>query len=213
MVQRPTFDLRHAASIRGKAVASFLTDYADQAVLLPVAAVVALALFVSGWHRGAFAWVLAVLGVLGFMLGLKVTSMACGHLLLGPELRSPSGHTAAAATIYGGLFVLVARRHLGGAGWCFVFPAAVALLIGTTRLALGVHTVVEVVLGAAVGVSGAAIAVRLAGRPPAGLHLGRLAATVAAVAVFSHGFHLRAEASIGHWRLLDAWPLSLCTSR
>src|SRR6185312_16248330 len=193
-------------------MASYVTDYADQAVLLPIAAIVAFALFVSGWRRGALAWGLAVAGMLGLMLALKLVSMACGHLVLGPELHSPSGHTAAAATIYGGLLVLLARQHLRGARWPFVFPVSVARLIGHTRLTLGAHTAVAAVLGAAVGITGAAVAARLAGHPPAGVRLGRLAAAVAAIAILFHGFHLRAEAAIGDTYLLRVWPLSVCTA-
>ncbi len=39
---------------------NFLTDFADQAVVLPFALVVAVALGVAGWWRGAFAWIAGV---------------------------------------------------------------------------------------------------------------------------------------------------------
>ena len=41
---------------------TFLTDFADQAVLLPVAAGVAIMLLLLGWRRGALAWTVAVCG-------------------------------------------------------------------------------------------------------------------------------------------------------
>jgi hypothetical protein len=34
----------------------FVTDFADQAVVLPLALTICLALAVAGWRRGALAW-------------------------------------------------------------------------------------------------------------------------------------------------------------
>src|SRR5450432_1483592 len=57
---------------------NFLTDFADQAVVLPVAVVVAIVLAVMGWRRGALVW-LGVLGVtFGVILVLKLGFLACG---------------------------------------------------------------------------------------------------------------------------------------
>src|SRR5579875_3218007 len=134
------------------ALASFLTDFADQAVLLPLAVVVAIALYCSGWRRGAMAWVLGVVAVLGVMLALKLAAAACGPILFDRALRSPSGHTAAAAAIYGALIALLVLRA-PERGHVRLLPAIiVAVTVGTTRLVLGFHTGIEVVVGGIVGV-------------------------------------------------------------
>ena len=39
---------------------TFLTDFADQAVVLPLVLVLALVLAAQGWRRGAAAWLVAV---------------------------------------------------------------------------------------------------------------------------------------------------------
>lgn len=54
----------------------FLTDFADQAVMLPLALAVAIALAVMGWRRGAMVWLGIVCGTFGLMLGLKFIFMA-----------------------------------------------------------------------------------------------------------------------------------------
>lgn len=167
----------------------------------------------SGWRRGAIVWVLAVGAVLGAMLPLKLVSMTCGHLVAGRELHSPSGHTAASAAIYGGLGALLAclpRRYAWR--WWLLAPVAVALVIGATRIALGVHTVMDVALGGSVGVVGALAAAALAGSPPPGFRLGPIAAVVTATAQAFHGIHLPAEAAIGRAPLLRIWPLSACAA-
>ena len=76
--------------------AQFITDFADQAVVLPLAVCAGIFLRIAGWMRGALVWAAAVIGVLGTMLVLKLVFQACGHLLPFPSVHSPSGHTASA---------------------------------------------------------------------------------------------------------------------
>ena len=45
----------------------FVTDFADQAVILPLLLMVAIALWWCGWRRGALAW---AIGVAASQLGL-----------------------------------------------------------------------------------------------------------------------------------------------
>ena len=186
----------------------FLTDFADEAVVLPVAAVVLAVLLMLGWRRGALAWFFGVGGVLGTMLVLKLIVFACIWRLPDLALSSPSGHTAAAAVVYGGLLALLARQR-GGALLGALAGGAFALLVGFTRLALHVHTVPDVVVGAAVGVTGAMLLRRFAGDRPDKLSSPRLVlATCVAIGLF-HGHRLAAETRIRSLAL-DVWPLSLC---
>lgn len=186
---------------------NFLTDFADQAVILPLGLAVALALAVLGWRRGALAWLLTMCATLGAMLVLKILVGVCAAPLAGLGLRSPSGHTAAAAMVYGGLAALLGRT---GIGRVILIAAAIALLIGLTRIGLGAHTLPEVFLGGLVGCAGAVLLVRAAGEPPARLHIGRLAAIVVAVVILTHGFHLQAEPRIQDFSRLYGWLIPGC---
>jgi membrane-associated phospholipid phosphatase len=171
---------------------TFLTDFADQAVILPLAAAVALALLAQGWRRGALVWVLAVAATLGTMLTLKLFFQACSPSLGLFDLRTPSGHTAAAAVVAGGLAGLLLRRR----GAALPLAVAIAAPIGLTRLLLGAHTLPEVVVGSLVGLAGAAALLRFAGPPPAGFNVRRVALVAVLVLVVLHGLHMPAEAHI-----------------
>ncbi len=171
----------------------FLTDFFDQAVVLPVVAAVAAVLALLGWWRGAIGWLLAVGVTFGAVLILKLGFLACGPVFGPWSLRSPSGHTAAAAMVAGGLAALAAGRRSAAV------PVAVlaAGMIGATRVALGFHSVAEVCLGGAIGVAGAALLPGLAGRRRARRPVALLLAACV-VAVVLHGLRLPAEAAIWH---------------
>ena len=189
--------------------AQFVTDFGDQAVLLPLAAGVVLVFVMAGWRRGAMAWALAVAGTLALTLVLKLGFLACGPLLLIDHLRSPSGHTAAGAAIYGGLLAMMARRATGHGRWTAACALSAALIIGASRLALGAHTGLEVAMGGAVGVCGALAAERFAGMPPPRPRTSQVAAVAVFILVLLHGAHMPAEAAIRS-AALGLWPLSPC---
>jgi len=187
----------------------FVTDFADQAVALPVAATVLLALLVLGWRRGALAWAFGVGGVLAVMLVLKLVTFACVWRVPWIGLSSPSGHTATAAVVYGGLLALLVPPGYRGTLAAAIAGGAFALLFGLTRLALHVHSVPDVIVGAGVGIAGAVILRRLAGHRPPLLSSPRLALAACAVMLLFHGHRLEAETRI-RALALDVWPLSLC---
>jgi membrane-associated phospholipid phosphatase len=169
----------------------FLTDFADQAVVLPLIAAVAMGLGVLGWHRGAVAWLLAICSSFAAVLALKLALITCGPAVGIPALRSPSGHAAAAAVLAGGLAVVLGQ-HIRTV---LALASLAALLVGATRIGLGLHTVPEAVLGGALGVCGSLGFARLAGVPPV-LRLRWLLLIVAGVALLLHGRHLDAETRI-----------------
>ena len=183
---------------------NFLTDFADQAVVLPLAGAVLASLVALGWRRGAAAWGGCVAGVLAVMLVLKLTAMACATHLAWSGIDSPSGHTATATMVYGGLFVLLTPRAAA-----IQAAIAVAFVIGLTRLALHVHTVADVVLGGAIGLAGVALLSRLVGPRPPCLRAPWLLVPVCIVMLVFHGDRLQAEAGI-RWFALDIWPFSVC---
>ena len=186
---------------------TFLTDFADQAVMLPLVLAIAIALLVEGWRRGAVAWVVVVCATFGVTLGLKVLFIPCSDAFDMPTLHTPSGHVAAATVVVGGLAVLLLGRGVG-----VLVALATAALIGTTRLVLGEHTGLEVVVGAIVGLAGVAALIRVAGVRPATVNVHRVVLIAVLVAVVFHGLHMPAEAHIrgAAWRL--AQFLRVCPS-
>src|ERR1700761_7456706 len=74
----------------------YLTDFADQAVILPLVLAVAIALAVQGWRRGAIVWLVVVAGVFGATLASKLMFLACSPVFGPIDVHSPSGQDAAA---------------------------------------------------------------------------------------------------------------------
>ena len=183
----------------------FLTDFADQAVMLPLVLAVAIALAVQGWRRGAAVWLVVVFATFSLMLFLKLAFLACSPLFGPADLRSPSGHVAAATVVAGGLATLLTRRRIS----ILPIAALAGLVIGVSRLVLGMHSLPEVALGALVGLAGAAALLALAGSPPT-LRPGRLVAVVLIVGALFHGLHLPAEAAIRHTAFRAARMLEVC---
>jgi membrane-associated phospholipid phosphatase len=194
LASRPSMDLH------------FITDLGDQAVILPLVVATGLVLLLAGWWRGAAAWFLAVPATLGAVLVGKLSTMACHDLLPPVGLLSPSGHTASAAVVYGGVLALT----LGGPLAAAVSAASVGALVGYTRLALDVHTPADVIVGALIGIAGAVVLSVLAGpRPRLRQRWIGVAAAMIAVLVLFHGRHVYAEMHINRMSQ-QIWPLSLC---
>lgn len=186
----------------------FLTDFADPAVILPMAFTVAVALALFGWRRGALAWIVSVGGTLAAMLVLKLVFNACGSAI-GIAIESPSGHAAAATVTYGGLLVLLGAANAVALAAAF----AVAFVVGLTRLVLGMHTLPEAVVGGLVGLAGVLLMIRLVGGTRCPVPRVALIAALLAVLVVFHGAHVHAEPTIHRLaRLLEIWPFSACRS-
>ena len=188
----------------------FLTDFADQAVVLPLAVAISITLLLLGWWRGAIGWILAVPATLATVLSLKIIFYVCHGVLPDFGLRSPSGHTASATVVYGGLLALFGRpgvgrraRHLSLIGLAALL---LAVLFGYSRVDLGVHTIPDVLVGGAVGIVGAILFVLLAGQPPEGFRRWILGAVALTVAVLCHGRELQAEETIQRMAISYWWP-------
>jgi membrane-associated phospholipid phosphatase len=187
---------------------TFITDLADQAVVLPLVLAIAIALLGQGWRRGAAAWTTAIVATFAGLLVLKLTFLACSHTFGTPDIRTPSGHVAAATVVTGGLAALLLRRRAS------VLPVALlaAMVVGVSRLVLGAHSLPEVVLGAVVGLAGASALPLLAGRPPPGFDVRKVALIVVGTVVVFHGLHFPAEAHIRATAHRFAQMLSVCQS-
>lgn len=173
----------------------FVTNFADQAVLVPSAIAVAIGFGVAGWHRGALAWsgVLACTWV--SILLLKLACLIGGPLWVA-GLHSPSGHTAGAAAAAGGFLGLIVRRRGGDWRWTIPISAGLATAIGLSRLALHVHTGLDVLVAGVVGVLSAAAVVVLAGPPPSQLRLSPIIGAVTAMILLLHGVQAPSERAI-----------------
>ena len=169
----------------------FVTDFADQAVVLPLVLVTAAAMWLGGWGRGALAWSLVCGATLGLVGAAKLIVFAYGPFAGLPLLLSPSGHTASAALVYGGFAGLL----FAGPRPRFLAPIAALLAggIGISRVMLGLHTLPDVLVGAAIGLAGAIALEASAGRRPE--HFRRVVplAVGGAVLIGFHGLHLPAE--------------------
>lgn len=184
----------------GLAGAAKVTDFGDPAVVLPLAIGIASMFALAGWWRGAAAWTTSIGGVLALVLFLKLRFFACDHLLLDDHVKNPSGHTAAAAAIYGGLVTIVARSIWDIRRWVYLCTVAItlpfAIVIGASRLILDLHSIAEVIAGGAIGIGGALLFVALAGPPPSAVRMPRVVIVgLLAIAVL-HGLRMPAEAAI-----------------
>lgn len=183
----------------------YLTDFADQAVILPVVLAVAIALAVQGWRRGALVWLIVVGATFCATLTFKLVFLACSPLFGPMDVHSPSGHVAAATVVGGGLAAMIFRQRAS------ILPVALlaAVVIGVSRLVLGMHSFPEVVVGALIGLAGAVAMLRFAGPPPQ-LRIAPLIAVIVVVATLFHGLHLPAEAAIRHTAFRAAQYIPAC---
>lgn len=168
-----------------------VTDIVDQAVILPLVAMIALMLALQGWRRGAIAWLAATAGTFGLVLILKLILIGCGDAMQISWLRSPSGHTASAALISGGLVA----RFIFSAPLTLMVATVAAIVMGYTRVALDFHSFWETVTGGVIGIAGAVALARLAGPPPPA-RIRPLIVVVALVILAFHGRRLPAEMTI-----------------
>ena len=172
----------------------FVSDFADQAVMLPLATVVVAALALMGWWRGAAAWLLAVGGTLTMMLIVKVGLVGLSEDYGSEYMISPSGHVASACVVYGGMAMLLFRDRVP-TFLLAVVPISAAVIVGYSRVALMAHSVDEVVAGAIVGCIGLVVLTVVAGPRPR-LTTWPLMVTSACTVLALHGLHLPAEEAI-----------------
>lgn len=185
-----------------------ITNCADQAVILPVALLAAIGLGLLGWKRAAIAWVIVVPITLGLVVVAKMAVVTCGgSWARSMDLRSPSGHTAAAVLVYGGLLAIVLPARMP---WlraaCLL---AVGLAVGVSRVALHFHTIADVVAGAVLGLAGAGAFIAVTRSRSRGRAPGLLLAGVACLAFVLHGQRLHAEDRLGTLAF-RVWPFSAC---
>ncbi len=180
--------------------AAGITDFADQAVVLPLAAATFALFGFMRWWRGTIVWMTTIGCTLALILLLKLRFFACNHAIPEELVRNPSGHAAGAAVVYGSLAITMVRsvwnmkRALVPS--TVAIAASIAFVIGASRLQLDKHSMPEVVVGGGIGVVGAILFVLLAGAPTHNLRPVRLfIVTLLVIAVF-HGMRVSFEAGL-----------------
>lgn len=148
--------------------------YGGPAWLAPLGVVLAIAFFIHGWRRGAALVVvtMAGAGLLDTLLKrafARVRPIAFFDYPLPVSHSFPSGHAFFAASFFGGLAVLVSGRVqsklLRGLVW--LVAIGLVLLVGLSRIYLGVHYPSDVLAGyaaATIWVAAVAFGDRLASR-------------------------------------------------
>lgn len=197
---------------------AFITNFADEAVLLPIAIIVGILLLVSRWQRGAIAWLGGVGATLAVIGVLKLLLLHCGQSPGHGGLRSPSGHTAGSTVIYGTLLAGAVRRW-AGEHWTLWQAAAatlgcalpVAVLFALTRLELEVHTIPDVLAGGAVGLCGAVLIGVSAGPSPKTVRWRWIGAACLVIVVLLHGTRMPMEIVI-HAVAAQLWASTPCAN-
>ncbi len=170
----------------------FITDFADLAVTLPVVALVCVALTAQHAVQQAVMLAVATGTTLALVVAFKLAVFVVSAHHANVSLQSPSGHTAGAIIVYGGLL-----RLLGPRRWRVVGPVLVASVVAFTRVDLGFHTVADVCAGAVTGSVGLLLLGWLLERPqflPTAPPRRAVTVAVAAVAMMvTHGHHISGE--------------------
>lgn len=183
-------------------MAQFITDFADLAVTLPVVALVCIALAAQHAVQQAAMLAVATGTTLALVVVFKLAVFAGSAHHANVSLQSPSGHTAGAIIVYGGLF-----RLLGPQRWRVAGAVMVAGIVAFTRVDLGLHTVADVCAGAATGGGGLLLLGWLLERPqflPSAAPRRAVTVAVAAAAmIVMHGRHIGGEHAL---RQLAAVP-------
>jgi undecaprenyl-diphosphatase len=128
--------------------------------LSPLGLVAAAAFLLRGWRRGALLVVVTLAGAWLLDTGLKTLFARArpdAFFDYYPAPRSfsfPSGHALFAVCFFGGVAVLLSHRLQSRLAWILVWAVALALiiLIGVSRIYLGVHYPTDVIGGFAVGI-------------------------------------------------------------
>lgn len=186
----------------------------ESALILPAWLLLLGALLVTRRAKEAFVWFAATVLCGSSTLAAKLLFHACGPGISTLDVVSPSGHASLACIFYGGLAIMVG---IGRPVWFRVIAAtgciALLALIAASRVALGVHTAEEVVLGLLIGAACLAAFAAAYGRvAPSPLPVLPLTAGFLVALVLLGGRHLSLEPLIGRAARRIAATADLCSN-
>ena len=160
------FDLAVRAGVRsleGAELSTVMwgaTFYGAPRQLLPLGIAVAAVFVMRGWRRGAVLVLVTLTGAAVLDVGLKVFFARArpeaffDYYPSPPSFSFPSGHALFAVCFFGGVAALLSHRLRGRLARLLVWTIALVLiiLIGVSRVYLGVHYPTDVIGGFAVGI-------------------------------------------------------------
>lgn len=194
------------------AILNAASDLGDSAVMSAVAVVAAIQLAWSGYRRVALVLIAALVAAAAVIGLLKVAFVGCGAGAFAPRLNSPSGHAAMTAAVLGTLSFVVQARLTGW--WRLLLPPVALAAIGAiaaTRVALGMHTTEEVIVGLAAGALVALLAIAALRRAEMGrVRLGQLLLAIAVTAALTDGVRAPTEEVVHYFAALVHRNIPLC---
>jgi len=143
-----------------------LSGLGDIIVVAPATAALFVGLLWLGARREALAFVVAIAATMALALAAKLAFEACGFAEPRLDVESPSGHAALGAAFWGCFAALLAGgRRLGQRLAFYAGAVLVAMAVACGRVAIGAHSVAEVVCGLAIGVVATTLFIALRGPP------------------------------------------------
>ena len=141
-----------------------LSGLGDVAVVGPASAALFVGLLWLGARRQAAAFAVAIAVAMTLALAAKMTFAACGFAAPRFDIESPSGHAALGTAFWGcAATALAGGRRLGERLALYAAAACLAVAVAYGRVALGVHSVAEVICGLVIGAVATALFVVLRG--------------------------------------------------
>lgn len=190
-----------------------ITKFGDLAVLLPLSLTLGITLWRWETRRAAGAFMLALLACLVIMGLLKLFFLSCGPGRT-PEMLSPSGHAAASTFVFASLALVVHTQTAARWRALFIVFAATAIFsIAISRVAIGAHSVPEVITGFLVGslcFTFFAFQYRILPHPR--FNIGMFGALMLLLAISLHGANLPVEKLLQKWSGTLRTQTALCGS-
>ena len=132
------------------AIINAVTHFGDLAIVLPLALAAMLWFAYIRAGRLIFYWATSLATCLLTTIILKMHFLSCPSSFL--DLRSPSGHSSVSILVYGALGTIGSQALSGTRRIAAVGGAATLIvLIAVSRWILGAHTVLEILVGLAIG--------------------------------------------------------------
>jgi len=129
-----------------------ITSVADTVVTLPAAATIAIWLITGRAWSMALWWALLLTSGLAVVAATKIAFIGWGMGISAIDFTGMSGHAMRATAVFPVILYLVLQKSPAAARASGVLLGILlGVLVGVSRIALGVHSVSEVVAGCAVG--------------------------------------------------------------